>query len=76
MTEVNVKSSSVTVEGEGSYGIYFRGEKSEDEKTPSRLEAINLRQTMFSAPDSVALYSTDSTYGVVNLMQSTLSGRS
>ncbi|ATP12756.1 autotransporter family protein [Bartonella henselae] len=86
MTEVNLTSSSVTVEGERSYGIYFRGEKPgeefenrgklEEEKTLPRLEAINLRQTMFSAPDSVALYSTDSTYGVVNLMQSTLSGRS
>ncbi|ETS11054.1 autotransporter outer membrane beta-barrel domain-containing protein [Bartonella henselae] len=86
VTEVNIKSSSVTVEGERSYGIYFRGEtpgeefgnigKLEEEKTLPRLEAINLRQTMFSAPDSVALYSTDSTYGVVNLTQSTLSGRS
>ncbi|OLL38386.1 autotransporter outer membrane beta-barrel domain-containing protein, partial [Bartonella henselae] len=86
MTEVNLTSSSVTVEGEGSYGIYFRGEKPgeefenrgklEEEKTLPRLEAINLRQTMFSAPDSVALYSTDNSYGVVNLTQSTLSGRS
>ncbi|WP_208432251.1 autotransporter outer membrane beta-barrel domain-containing protein, partial [Bartonella henselae] len=86
VTEVNIKSSSVTVEGERSYGIYFRGEKSGEEfenrgkleevKKLPRLEAINIRRTTFSVPDSVALYSTDSTYGVVNLMQSTLSGRS
>ncbi|MDM9984113.1 autotransporter outer membrane beta-barrel domain-containing protein, partial [Bartonella henselae] len=86
MTEVNLTSSSVTVEGEGSYGIYFKGdklgekfenrEKIEEVKKLPRLEAINLRQTMFSAPESVALYSTDNSYGVVNLMQSTLSGRS
>ncbi|KEC54009.1 autotransporter outer membrane beta-barrel domain-containing protein [Bartonella koehlerae] len=86
VTEVNLTSASVTVNGEASYGIYFRGEKLserfenrenlEEEKKLPRLEAINLRQTMFSVPDSVALYSIDSTYGVVNLMQSTLSGRS
>ncbi|WP_317993672.1 autotransporter family protein [Bartonella gliris] len=86
MTEVNITSSSVTVNGEKSYGIYFRGEKNlieygheesalQRENTPPRLEAVNIRRTMFSVPDSVALYSTDSTYGIVNLMQSTLSGR-
>ncbi len=86
VTEVNLTSSSVTVNGDTSYGIYFRGEKPRDEyrnnedsneqKTPPRLEAINLRRTKFSVPDSIAVYSTDATYGVVNLMQSELSGDS
>ncbi|WP_409360963.1 autotransporter outer membrane beta-barrel domain-containing protein [Bartonella heixiaziensis] len=86
VTEVNITSSSVTVNGDKSYGIYFRGEKpgsedldnedSNEEKKSPRLEAINIRKTMFFVPDSVAIHSTDKTFGVVNLMQSTLSGRS
>ncbi|MGF7158308.1 autotransporter outer membrane beta-barrel domain-containing protein [Bartonella heixiaziensis] len=86
VTEVNITSSSVTVNGDKSYGIYFRGERpgnedldnedSNEEKKSPRLEAINIRKTMFFVPDSVAIHSTDETFGVVNLMQSTLSGRS
>ncbi|MBB5073944.1 outer membrane autotransporter protein [Bartonella callosciuri] len=87
VTEVNIESSSVTVKGDGSYGIYFRGEKPlteyrhkegalGEEKTPLRTEAVNIRKTMFSVPDSVAIYSTGTTLGVVNLMQTNLSGSS
>ncbi|WP_455479127.1 autotransporter family protein [Bartonella sp. B23] len=86
MTEINIKSSSVTVNGKTSYGIYFQGkskresidnaENSEEAKKPPRLEAVNLRTTMFSVPESTVIYSTDATYGVVNLMQSNLSGSS
>ncbi|EJF83313.1 autotransporter outer membrane beta-barrel domain-containing protein [Candidatus Bartonella washoeensis] len=84
--EVNVTSSSVTVQGNGAHGIYFKGEKpsseylnnedsNEGEKT-SKLEAVNIRRTMFSVQDGVAIYSSNSKFGVVNLMQSTLSGHS
>ncbi|WP_336294567.1 autotransporter family protein [Bartonella sp. CB169] len=85
VTEVNVKSSSITVNGDKSYGIYFRGEAPfggyqgrenlGEEKIPSRIEAVNIRKTTLAVPDSTAIYSTDATFGVVNLMQSTLSGK-
>ncbi|EJF97951.1 outer membrane autotransporter barrel domain-containing protein, partial [Bartonella vinsonii subsp. arupensis Pm136co] len=81
-TEVNLESSDVTVNGNNAYGIYFKGEKpweeldneraSEEEKTPRRLEVVNLQRTMFSAQNN-AIYSTDKTSGVVSLTQSTLS---
>ncbi len=84
-TEVNIESSFVTVSGNNAYGVYFKGEKSwerlanedssEEEKTPRRLEVVNLQRTMFSAQD-YAIYSTDKTFGVVSLMESTLSSDS
>ncbi len=85
ITEVNINSSSVKVKGEGSYGIYFRGEKpwSESdnekeetslgkEKTPDRLEVVNLNTTDFSVLDDVAIYGTNVTSGAVSLTKSTL----
>ncbi|WP_375681958.1 MULTISPECIES: autotransporter outer membrane beta-barrel domain-containing protein [unclassified Bartonella] len=85
VTEVNMKSSSVTVNGKGSYGIYFRGEKpwseggdkkeeisSEEEKAPPRLEVVNLDKTEFSVLDDAALYGKNMISGAVGLVHSTL----
>ncbi len=85
VTEVNINSSSVTVNGQGSYGVYFLGEKSwsevgdkkeeislEEGKRPSRLEVINLDTTKFSVLDDTALYGKNVISGVVSLMKSTL----
>ncbi|EJF76002.1 autotransporter outer membrane beta-barrel domain-containing protein [Bartonella alsatica] len=84
MTEVNVQSSSVTVNGDKSYGIYFRGEKtgtgdglkkeasSEEGKVRSRKEVVNLNRTMFFVQDD-AIYGNYVTDGSINLTQSTLS---
>ncbi len=85
VTEANFKSSSVTVKGVGSYGIYFQGEKpwSEagdkkeeislgDEKVPPRLEVVNLDTTKFSVLDDAAIYGENLISGVVSLMNSTL----
>ncbi|WP_375629913.1 MULTISPECIES: autotransporter outer membrane beta-barrel domain-containing protein [unclassified Bartonella] len=85
VTEVNMKSSSVTVNGKGSYGIYFRGEKpwseggdkkeeisSEEEKVPPRLEVVNLDKTEFSVLDDAALYGKNMISGAVGLVHSTL----
>ncbi|MET3560521.1 outer membrane autotransporter protein [Bartonella japonica] len=88
VTQVNIKSSSITVKGNGKHGIYFRGESaltehalredplSEQEKTPPRLEVVNLAKTMFTVSEGVSVYSTGDTHGAVSLSQSTLSGRS
>ncbi len=80
-----MKSSSVTVNGKGSYGIYFRGEKpwseggdkkeeisSEEEKVPPRLEVVNLDKTEFSVLDDAALYGKNMISGAVGLVHSTL----
>ncbi|MET3590430.1 outer membrane autotransporter protein [Bartonella silvatica] len=87
-TEVNITSSSVEVEGKGANGIYFRGKEpmivsnfqsvdsSEAEKTPHKLDVINLDKVVFSVPNSVTIYGTNNAYGVVTLIQSILSGRS
>lgn len=85
VTEANFKSSSVTVKGEGSYGIYFQGEKPwsedgdkkeeislEEEKAPPRLEVVNLDTTEFSVEDDTALYGSNVISGAVSLMKSTL----
>ncbi|WP_273789424.1 autotransporter outer membrane beta-barrel domain-containing protein [Bartonella sp. ML70XJBT] len=85
VTEANFKSSSVTVKGEGSYGIYFQGEKPwsegrdkkeetslEDEKAPPRLEVVNFDTTEFSVLDDTALYGENVISGAVSLMKSTL----
>ncbi|WP_375703792.1 autotransporter outer membrane beta-barrel domain-containing protein [Bartonella sp. AD13SXNS] len=85
VTEVNMKSSSITVKGKGSYGIYFRGKKpwneggdkkeeisSEEEKAPPRLEVVNLDTTEFSVLDDTALYGKNVISGAVSLMKSTL----
>ncbi|WP_375684385.1 autotransporter outer membrane beta-barrel domain-containing protein [Bartonella sp. AP1QHHD] len=85
VTEVNMKSSSVTVKGEGSYGIYFQGEKPwsegggkkeeislEEEKAPPRLEVVNLDTTEFSVLDDTALYGKNVISGAVSLMKSAL----
>ncbi|WP_273758644.1 autotransporter outer membrane beta-barrel domain-containing protein [Bartonella sp. AU55XJBT] len=85
VTEANFKSSSVTVKGGGSYGIYFKGEKpwSEDgdkkedislgeEKAPPRLEVVNLDTTELSVLDDTALYGENLISGAVSLMKSTL----
>ncbi|WP_375693303.1 MULTISPECIES: autotransporter outer membrane beta-barrel domain-containing protein [unclassified Bartonella] len=85
VTEVNMKSSSVTVKGKGSYGIYFRGKKpwseggdkkeeisSEEEKVPPRLEVVNLDKTEFSVLDDAALYGKNMISGAVGLVHSTL----
>ncbi|WP_375643387.1 MULTISPECIES: autotransporter outer membrane beta-barrel domain-containing protein [unclassified Bartonella] len=85
VTEANFKSSSVTVKGEGSYGIYFQGEKPwsedvdkkeeislEEEKAPPRLEVVNLDTTEFSVLDDTALYGKNVISGAVSLMKSTL----
>ncbi|UNF43432.1 autotransporter outer membrane beta-barrel domain-containing protein [Bartonella krasnovii] len=85
VTEANFKSSSVTVKGEESYGIYFQGEKPwseggdkkeeislEDEKVPPRLEVVNLDTTKFSVLDDTALYGENVISGAVSLMKSTL----
>ncbi|WP_208441808.1 autotransporter family protein [Bartonella raoultii] len=85
VTEVNINSSSVIVSGQGSYGIYFLGEKPwsevedkkeeislEEGKRPSRLEVINLDTTKFSVLDDTALYGKNVIFGVVSLMKSTL----
>lgn len=85
VTEANFKSSSVTVKGAGSYGIYFQGEKPwseggdkkeeislEDEKVPPRLEVVNFDTTEFSVLDDTALYGENVISGAVSLMKSTL----
>ncbi|WP_375624213.1 MULTISPECIES: autotransporter outer membrane beta-barrel domain-containing protein [unclassified Bartonella] len=85
VTEVNIKSSSVTVKGKGSYGIFLRGEKpwsegeakkeeisSEEEKAPPRLEVVNLDKTEFSVLDDAALYGRNIISGAVGLVHSTL----
>ncbi|WP_375672097.1 MULTISPECIES: autotransporter outer membrane beta-barrel domain-containing protein [unclassified Bartonella] len=85
VTEVNMKSSSVTVKGKGSYGIYFRGKKPwseggdkkeeislEEEKAPPRLEVVNLDKTEFSVLDDAALYGKNMISGAVGLVHSTL----
>ncbi|WP_375613666.1 autotransporter outer membrane beta-barrel domain-containing protein [Bartonella sp. AP153HLJHH] len=85
VTEVNMKSSSVTVKGKGSYGIYFRGKKPwseggdkkeeislEEEKAPPRLEVVNLNKTEFSVLDDAALYGKNMISGAVGLVHSTL----
>ncbi|WP_375687811.1 MULTISPECIES: autotransporter outer membrane beta-barrel domain-containing protein [unclassified Bartonella] len=84
-TEVNIKSSTINVKGEGSYGIYFQGEKPwsedgdkkeeislEEEKAPPRLEVVNLDTTEFSVEDDTALYGSNVISGAVSLMKSTL----
>ncbi|WP_019220124.1 autotransporter outer membrane beta-barrel domain-containing protein [Bartonella florencae] len=89
VTEVNLKDSSVKVKGEGSYGIYFRGEKPlggdedkkeeislEEENAPARLEVVNLDTTNFSVLDDVALYGSNVISGVASLMKSTLRSES
>ncbi|WP_375620132.1 autotransporter outer membrane beta-barrel domain-containing protein [Bartonella sp. TS25HLJMH] len=85
VTEVNMKSSSVTVKGKGSYGIYLRGEKpwgeggdkkeeisSGEEKALPRLEVVNLDKTEFSVSDDAALYGRNIISGAVGLVHSTL----
>lgn len=85
VTEANFKSSSVTVKGKGSYGIYFRGEKLSDkggdkkeeeilegEKAPPRLEVVNLDTTKFSVVDDAAIYGENGISGAVSLMKSSL----
>ncbi|WP_175869010.1 autotransporter family protein [Bartonella gabonensis] len=85
VSEVNIKTSSFTVKGEGSYGIYFRGKKPWDEggdkkeeisleegKVPPRLEVVNLDTTEFSVLDDTALYGENLISGVVSLLKSTL----
>ncbi|WP_208434438.1 autotransporter outer membrane beta-barrel domain-containing protein [Bartonella taylorii] len=86
-TEINVKSSSITVKGKGSHGIYFKGEMlgienafqeeilSEEDVKNSRIEVVDLEKTKFFVDDN-AIYSTDITNGVVSLSQSILSGNS
>ncbi|WP_039759130.1 autotransporter outer membrane beta-barrel domain-containing protein [Bartonella queenslandensis] len=84
-TEVNIKSSTININGKGSYGIYFKGAKpwSEDgdkkeetslgeEKSPPRLEVVNLDATEFSVVDDTALYGENLISGAVSLMKSTL----
>ncbi|WP_375646493.1 autotransporter outer membrane beta-barrel domain-containing protein [Bartonella sp. TT29SHDZB] len=85
VTEINLKSSFVTVKGKGSYGIYLRGEKPwsegrdkkeeisfEEEKAPPRLEVVNLDRTEFSVLDDAAIYGRNIISGVVGLVHSTL----
>ncbi|WP_375685349.1 autotransporter outer membrane beta-barrel domain-containing protein [Bartonella sp. TT110JLCBS] len=85
VTEINLKSSFVTVKGKGSYGIYLRGEKPwsegrdkkeeisfEEEKSPPRLEVVNLDRTEFSVLDDAAIYGRNIISGVVGLVHSTL----
>ncbi|WP_455478062.1 autotransporter outer membrane beta-barrel domain-containing protein [Bartonella sp. B10] len=82
ITEVNFTSSSVTVNGKTSYGMYFKGDKPlerlEDKENlidgvrPSRIEVVNLIRTRFSVPDSTVVYSTDKTHGIIHLLQSSL----
>ncbi|WP_273782708.1 autotransporter outer membrane beta-barrel domain-containing protein [Bartonella sp. ML69XJBT] len=82
VSEVDVSSSSITVKGDGAYGIYFKGgkpwENTDDqesllkEELISRVEVVNLRRTMFSVLDGTALYSTGETNGAVSLLQSSL----
>lgn len=85
VTEANLKSSTFTVKGKGSYGIYFQGEKpwSEggdkreeislgEEKAPLRLEVVNLDTTKFSVVDDAAIYGENGISGAVSLMKSTL----
>ncbi|MBB4076805.1 outer membrane autotransporter protein [Bartonella fuyuanensis] len=89
VTEIDLKDSSVTVKGEGSYGIYFRGQKLgsedgdkkeevslEEEKVPVRLEVVNLDTTNFSVLDDVALYGSNAISGAVSLLKSTLRSES
>ncbi|EJF84952.1 autotransporter outer membrane beta-barrel domain-containing protein [Bartonella rattimassiliensis] len=84
-TEIDLKSSFVTVKGEGAYGIYFKGEKpwsadrdkKEDislggDRAPARLEVVNLDATEFSVLDDVALYGKNVISGAVSLSKSTL----
>ncbi|WP_019223645.1 autotransporter outer membrane beta-barrel domain-containing protein [Bartonella rattaustraliani] len=83
ITEVNVKSSTITVRGEGADGIYFRGEKrSTEEENPlgqedvsPRLGVVNLSVTEFSVFDGVAIHGEDVTNGAVSLLSSTLRSR-
>ncbi len=86
VTEVNIKSSSVNVNGHGSYGIYFKGNKpltesnlheedsSEEDKKRSRMEFVDLNKTKFSVEDN-AIQSTNIIKGIVSLTESTLSSK-
>ncbi|WP_208441239.1 autotransporter outer membrane beta-barrel domain-containing protein, partial [Bartonella raoultii] len=82
VSEVKVASSSITVKGDGIYGIYFKGgepwENIDDqesllkEELISRVDVVHLNRTMFSVLDSMAIYSTGETNGAVSLLQSSL----
>ncbi|MBX4335195.1 autotransporter outer membrane beta-barrel domain-containing protein [Candidatus Bartonella raoultii] len=88
VTEINLKSSSVKVNGEGYHGIYFKRENQleesenkkenllEKEKTPARLDVVTLSKTNFSALGGAAIYGQNKVSGAVSLSQSTLSGHS
>ncbi|PIT68847.1 autotransporter outer membrane beta-barrel domain-containing protein [Bartonella tribocorum] len=85
VTEVNIKSSTINVNGPRSYGIYFKGKKPwnedgnkkedislEGEKAPPRLEVVNLDATEFSVEDDTVLYGENLISGAVSLLKSTL----
>ncbi|WP_273760442.1 autotransporter outer membrane beta-barrel domain-containing protein, partial [Bartonella sp. ML70XJBT.G] len=82
VSEINVESSSIAVEGDGAHGIYFKGGKPWEnindqesllkEEVISRMDVVTLSRTMFSVLGGTALYGTGETNGAVSLLQSTL----
>ncbi|WP_413154453.1 autotransporter outer membrane beta-barrel domain-containing protein [Bartonella sp. cb54] len=82
-TEINITDSFFEVHGKESYGIYFQGDERwrkldlgetlEREDFPHKLQFVNLHKTMFSVSGSPAVYGVEDSYGVVSLLQSSLS---
>ncbi len=61
----NVESSTVVIEGEGRYGIYFDGSgrvrvPSNDSEPLDKLDLFSLKKTVLQVPKSVAIYSNNS----------------
>ncbi|WP_455476362.1 autotransporter family protein [Bartonella sp. B17] len=81
MSRINIRNSSFKVHGDGSYGIYFRGEKQWDRRENAKilekehslrsLDSVTLWNTTFLV-DDIAIRSINAAYGIVNLSQSTV----
>ncbi|WP_442894425.1 autotransporter family protein [Bartonella sp. CB60] len=82
-TVINITDSFFEVHGKESYGIYFQGDERwrkldlgetlEREDFPHKLQFVNLHKTIFSVSGSPAVYGVEDSYGVVSLLQSSLS---
>ncbi|WP_455476364.1 autotransporter family protein [Bartonella sp. B17] len=83
-TAIYIKNSFFTVDGDSSHGIYFKG-SDKNFKRPSgeetleekvKVEAVDLRDTTLSVKGSAAaVYSANTTYGLVTLLQSAINSK-
>ncbi|WP_455473901.1 autotransporter outer membrane beta-barrel domain-containing protein [Bartonella sp. B30(2025)] len=84
VTKMTVKNSTIKINGEGSHGIYFGGEKQWEDaegirhglveyKIPPRREIVDLQKTVLNVTGGAAVYSMSAVEGTVNLLESTLS---